>query len=120
MRTIKSMSETRHRPTARPDRCRGPAGYKVGQRRVDFTYSPAEGPPLSRRKGAISAQQRRIHDPGSLLALFIINPTVSFVALVVTLGVYVLLARRELDAPLEDVRSGMSCTGGGSWRRSCA
>ena len=114
------MSETRHRPTARPDRCRGPAGYKVGQRRVDFTYSPAEGPPLPRRKGAISAQQRRIHDPDSFPALFIINPTVSFVALVVTLRVYVLLARRELVAPFEDVRSGMSCTGGSSWRRSCA
>ncbi|PSQ85258.1 MAG: hypothetical protein BRD42_09520 [Bacteroidetes bacterium QS_3_64_15] len=113
------MSETRHRPTARSGRCRGPAGDKVGQRRVDFTYSPAEGPPLPRRKGGISAQQRRIHDPGSLPALFIINPTVSFVALAVTLGVYVLLARREL-APLEDVRSGMSCTGGGSWRRLCA
>jgi len=44
---------------------------------------------------------------GSLLAMFIINPTVSFVALVVTLGFYVILARRQLDAPFEDVRSGM-------------
>jgi len=44
---------------------------------------------------------------GSLLAMFIINPTISFVALVVTLGFYVLLARRQLDAPFEDVRSGM-------------
>ena len=44
---------------------------------------------------------------GSLLAMFIINPTVSFVALVITLGVYALLARRRLDAPFEDVRSGM-------------
>mgnify|MGYP006281408351 CR=1 FL=1 len=44
---------------------------------------------------------------GSLIAMFIINPTVSVVALVVTLGFYVLLARRQLDAPFEDVRSGM-------------
>jgi len=44
---------------------------------------------------------------GSLLTMFIINPTVSFVALVVTLGVYVVLARRHLDAPFEDVRSGL-------------
>jgi len=44
---------------------------------------------------------------GSLLAMFIINPTISFVALVVTLGFYAVLARRQLDAPFEDVRSGM-------------
>jgi amino acid transporter len=44
---------------------------------------------------------------GSLLAMFIINPTVSFVALVVTLGVYAVLVRRHLDAPFEDVRSGL-------------
>jgi amino acid transporter len=44
---------------------------------------------------------------GSLLAMFIINPTISLVALVVTLGFYVVLARRQLDAPFEDVRSGM-------------
>ena len=44
---------------------------------------------------------------GSLLAMFIINPTISFVSLVVTLGFYVILARRQLDAPFEDVRSGM-------------
>ena len=44
---------------------------------------------------------------GSLLAMFIINPTISFLALVVTLGFYVVLARRQLDAPFEDVRSGM-------------
>ena len=44
---------------------------------------------------------------GSLLAMFIINPTISFVALVVTLGFYAILARRQLDAPFEDVRSGM-------------
>ena len=44
---------------------------------------------------------------GSLLALVIINPTISFVALIVTLGVYAVLARRQLDAPFEDVRSGM-------------
>ena len=44
---------------------------------------------------------------GSLLAMFIINPTISLLALVVTLGFYVVLARRQLDAPFEDVRSGM-------------
>ena len=44
---------------------------------------------------------------GSLMAMFIINPTISFVALVVTLGFYAILARRQLDAPFEDVRSGM-------------
>jgi amino acid transporter len=44
---------------------------------------------------------------GSLLAMFIINPTISLLALVVTLGFYVILARRQLDAPFEDVRSGM-------------
>ncbi|WP_105010741.1 amino acid permease [Salinibacter sp. 10B] len=44
---------------------------------------------------------------GSLLAMFIINPTISFVALIVTLGFYAILARRQLDAPFEDVRSGM-------------
>ncbi|PEN08312.1 Na-K-Cl cotransporter [Longimonas halophila] len=44
---------------------------------------------------------------GSLFAMFIINPTVSLVAVVVTLGFYVVLARRHLDAPFEDVRSGM-------------
>jgi len=44
---------------------------------------------------------------GSLLAMFIINPVVSLVSLVVTLGVYAVLARRHLDAPFEDVRSGL-------------
>jgi len=44
---------------------------------------------------------------GSLLAMFIINPTISLLALMVTLGFYVVLARRQLDAPFEDVRSGM-------------
>ncbi|WP_232797845.1 amino acid permease [Salinibacter altiplanensis] len=44
---------------------------------------------------------------GSLVAMFIISPTISLVALVVTLGFYVVLARRQLDAPFEDVRSGL-------------
>jgi amino acid transporter len=44
---------------------------------------------------------------GSLFAMFIINPTVSLVAVVVTLGFYAVLARRRLDAPFEDVRSGL-------------
>jgi amino acid transporter len=44
---------------------------------------------------------------GSLFAMFIINPTVSLIAVIVTLGFYFVLARRHLDAPFEDVRSGM-------------
>ena len=44
---------------------------------------------------------------GSLFAMFIINPTVSLIAVVVTLGFYFVLARRHLDAPFEDVRSGL-------------
>jgi solute carrier family 12 (sodium/potassium/chloride transporter), member 2 len=44
---------------------------------------------------------------GSLFAMFIINPTVSLVAVVATISVYGWLARRRLDAPFEDVRSGM-------------
>ncbi|MFB6347552.1 MAG: amino acid permease [bacterium] len=44
---------------------------------------------------------------GSLISMFIINPTVSLVSLVVTLGFYVYLAGRHLDAPFEDVRSGL-------------
>jgi amino acid transporter len=44
---------------------------------------------------------------GSLVAMFIINPTISFVSLAVTVGFYVYLAGRKLDAPFEDVRSGL-------------
>lgn len=44
---------------------------------------------------------------GSVCAMFIINPIVSLVSIIVTVGVYVVLARRHLDAPFEDVRSGM-------------
>ncbi|PEN14547.1 Na-K-Cl cotransporter [Longibacter salinarum] len=44
---------------------------------------------------------------GSLFAMFIINPTVSLIAVVATIAVYGWLARRHLDAPFEDVRSGM-------------
>ncbi len=44
---------------------------------------------------------------GSLLAMFIINSTVSFLALAVTLFVYWILLRRQLNAPFEDVRSGL-------------
>ena len=44
---------------------------------------------------------------GSLFAMFIINPTISLVAVVVTVVVYGWLARRHLDAPFEDVRSGL-------------
>ena len=44
---------------------------------------------------------------GSLFAMFIINPTISLVAVVATISVYGWLARRHLDAPFEDVRSGL-------------
>ena len=44
---------------------------------------------------------------GSLLAMFIINATVSLVAVAVTLFFYGVLLRRQLDAPFEDVRSGL-------------
>ena len=44
---------------------------------------------------------------GSLMAMFIINSTVSLIALGVTLFVYWILLRRQLDAPFEDVRSGL-------------
>ncbi|MFB6357174.1 MAG: Na-K-Cl cotransporter [bacterium] len=44
---------------------------------------------------------------GSLIAMFIINPTVSLISLAVTVGFYVFLAQRHLEAPFEDVRSGL-------------
>ena len=44
---------------------------------------------------------------GSLLAMFIINATVGFLSVAVTLGFYWVLLRRRLDAPFEDVRSGL-------------
>jgi hypothetical protein len=44
---------------------------------------------------------------GSLLAMFIINPTLSWVSIAVVLGFYYLLLRRRLEAPFADVRSGL-------------
>ncbi len=44
---------------------------------------------------------------GCLFAMFIINPAFSLVALALVFGAYVFMARRSLDAPYGDVRSGM-------------
>jgi len=44
---------------------------------------------------------------GSIFAMFIVNPTLSLVALGVTVGVYVVLVRGHLEAPFGDVRSGL-------------
>ena len=44
---------------------------------------------------------------GCLFAMFIINPVFSLVALGLVAGAYVVMARRSLDAPFGDVRSGM-------------
>jgi len=44
---------------------------------------------------------------GCLFAMFIISPVFSLVALTCVGAAYVLMARRELDAPFGDVRSGM-------------
>ncbi len=44
---------------------------------------------------------------GCSFAMFIINPVFSLLALAMVFGAYVLMARRSLDAPYGDVRSGM-------------
>lgn len=44
---------------------------------------------------------------GGIFAMFIINPTVSLIAVVTVLGFYALLIRRHLEAPFADVRSGL-------------
>lgn len=44
---------------------------------------------------------------GSLFAMFIVNPTVSLASVAVVVAFYGLLARAHLDAPFEDVRSGL-------------
>ncbi len=44
---------------------------------------------------------------GSLFAMFVINPILSLVALGVTVGFYVFLMGRHLEAPFGDVRSGL-------------
>lgn len=44
---------------------------------------------------------------GSLLAMFIINPTVSLISWALMFFVYTLLSRRNLETQFEDVRSGL-------------
>ena len=44
---------------------------------------------------------------GSLLAMFIINPTISLVSWALVIGVYGVLTRSKLTTDFEDVRSGM-------------
>ncbi len=43
----------------------------------------------------------------SVVAMFIIHPTISLVSWAVVLGFYGVLSRRRLEAPFEDVRSGL-------------
>lgn len=43
----------------------------------------------------------------SVLAMFIINPTVSLISVAVVVVVYGILSRRNLETPFEDVRSGL-------------
>ena len=44
---------------------------------------------------------------GSVFAMFIINPTVSLVSVAVVVAFYGVLTRRHLEAPFQDVRSGL-------------
>ncbi|MFK7935586.1 MAG: amino acid permease [Saprospiraceae bacterium] len=44
---------------------------------------------------------------GSVLAMFIINPTISLISVAVVFGVYWVLSRSDLETPFEDVRSGI-------------
>ena len=44
---------------------------------------------------------------GSLFAMFIVNPTVSWVSIAIVMGFYWLLLRSRLEAPFTDVRSGL-------------
>ncbi len=44
---------------------------------------------------------------GSVLAMFIIQPTLALVSVCIMVAFYVLLLRRQLDAPFADVRSGL-------------
>lgn len=43
----------------------------------------------------------------SVLAMFIINPTVSLITIAIVLAVYWYLSRQNLETPFEDVRSGL-------------
>lgn len=44
---------------------------------------------------------------GSLFVMFIVNPTISLVSITVVVAFYWILTRQHLDAPFEDVRSGL-------------
>jgi hypothetical protein len=44
---------------------------------------------------------------GSIIAMFIINPTISLVSWALMFAVYSILARSQLETPFEDVRSGI-------------
>ena len=44
---------------------------------------------------------------GSLFAMFIINPTVSLISVAVVVAFYGVLTRQQMEAPFEDVRSGL-------------
>lgn len=44
---------------------------------------------------------------GSVFVMFIIQPTLALVSLLIMIGFYVVLLRRQLDAPFSDVRSGL-------------
>jgi amino acid transporter len=80
------------------------------------TYAMINAAVLIEQSLGLVSFRPRLHIPlwvsflglvGSLFAMFIINATVSLIAVVVTVIVYGVLARRHLDAPFEDVRSGM-------------
>jgi uncharacterized membrane protein len=43
----------------------------------------------------------------SVLAMFIINPTISLISVAVVIVVYGILSKRDLETPFEDVRSGL-------------
>ncbi len=44
---------------------------------------------------------------GSVFVMFIVNPTISLLSIAVVVGFYGVLSRQRLDAPFEDVRSGL-------------
>lgn len=44
---------------------------------------------------------------GSVLAMFIIQPTLALFSVLIMIGFYIVLLRRRLDAPFSDVRSGL-------------
>jgi len=44
---------------------------------------------------------------GCLIVMFLINPVFSMVSIFITIGIYILLLKRNLHTPWEDVRSGL-------------